>query len=183
MLRTIERFTDRKLHKGLALYNLGISQINSKNFDDGVPNILLAYEQDVDRMGKIRARKLFANKLKDTFLEDVTNFIESNYLNKLRRLFPNSPILTLRAQDLFEVLDESEMLLFMRVIVSITVRSFSNDAYSKLTRFDNLKNIYLLIEIVLKNGQKKTLSPLVDDMFTREMGRSIITRKEFETVR
>lgn len=168
MLRTIQRFTDRRLHKGLALYNLGVSQINSKNFDDGIPNILLAYEQDVERMGKIRARKFFANKLKDTFLDYEINFIESNYLNKLRKLFPNSSISTLLAQDLFKVLDESEMLLLMKIIVSITVRSFNKDDYSKLTRFDSLKNIYLLIEIVLKKRQKKTLAHLVDDMFTRE---------------
>jgi tetratricopeptide (TPR) repeat protein len=166
MLESIDKINTRKLHRGLALYNLGISQINTKNFDEGIPNVLAAYEEDVNRIGKTRARKLFANKLKDGFLNEMYNTIDSNYFKKLIKSFPKSFLLRFEVPHLIDLLDESERLFLMKVIISHDVTPFRKDTYTKVLLFDNLKNIYLLIEIVLKKKNVGMLGKLVDDMFT-----------------
>jgi hypothetical protein len=54
MLKTINKIEVSRgiiLHKGLALFNIGLAQIRLNNFDEGISNVLEAYDEDVRTAG------------------------------------------------------------------------------------------------------------------------------------
>lgn len=167
MLKTIEEYETKhktKLHKGLALYNLGISQLNQKNYDEGIPNVLSAYQEDKRTYGIRKAETLFAKRLDIAFTTEVNNILDSKYYSTLKKLYPRSTNLIYSIFDLTSKLEKSEKLLLMRVLISNTIIPFRKDTYTQVVLFDNLKNILLLIEVVLKKKWNGTLAPLVDQM-------------------
>jgi hypothetical protein len=171
MLDTIKEYNrnlQTKLHKGLALYNLGISRLNQKNYDEGIPNVLSAYQEDKRTYGKDQAERLFANKLDIAFTSEVNNILNLKYYSSLKKLFPQSSNFVYSMSDLTSKLGKSEKLLIMRVLISYTNVSFNKDTYTQVVLFDNLKNMLLLIEVILKKRWNGTLAPLVDHMINQK---------------
>jgi len=171
MLDTIKEYETKyktKLHKGLALYNLGISQLNQKNYDEGISNVLSAYQEDKRTYGNKKAETLFAKRLDVTFTSEVNNILDSKYYSALKKLYPRSSNLMYSISDLTSALDRSERLLLMRILISNTTTPFRKDTNTQVILFDNLKNIFLLIEVVLKKRWNGTLGPLVDKMFNNK---------------
>jgi hypothetical protein len=167
MLKTIEEYETKhktQLHRGLALYNLGISQLNQKNYDEGIPNVLSAYQEDKRTYGIRKAENLFAKRLDVAFTTEVNNILESKCYSTLKKLYPGSSSLVNSISDLTSKLEKSEKLLLMRVLISNTNIPFRKDTYTQVVLFDNLKNMLLLIEVVLKKKWNGTLGPLVDQM-------------------
>jgi len=154
------------LHKGMALYNLGISQINQRNLDEGVPHILDAFEEDVRRVGEQKARSLLANKLKEGLLIFVSSYLDENYLKTLKQNVTNSVLQSQSSFDLLKVLDEPEKFFICKIVNTKTIARFRTDIYTRVVLFDNLRNVCLLSELVLKKkGKRTTLGGLVPEIF------------------
>jgi hypothetical protein len=177
MLQTILEEETRqsvRLHKGLALYNLGLSQIQLGDLDEGIPNILLAYIEDVRNFGQPVTSGLPAATVKNDILRTTSNQI-AIYLKSIRRVVKTYPISKLSEDDLLSVLSEDEQLLLCKIIISYSKTPHRNDTYTKFTMLDNLKNIYLLTEVVLKKRAIfcRTLSEAVDTVFKKERWKNI----------
>ena len=156
------------LHKGMALYNLGISQINQKNFDEGVPNVLDAFEEDVRQVGERQARFLLAHRLKEGLLVFISSYLDEHFLKTLKQNVGDKDLQGYSSLDLLKILDEPEKFFVCKIVNTKAIARFRTDMYTRVVLFDNLRNVCLLTELVLKkNGTKVTLGGLVPEIFSK----------------
>jgi len=182
MLETAIKVEDRwgNVHKGLPLYNMGIAQINQKNFDEGIQNVLRAYEEDERKLGRDAAKKELAFRLKEGFLEFTSHVVDSNYLAKFKAEAGALASGIGTTWDLMANMDDPEKLLFAKIMTSKKLVSFHDDIYTKVVLFDNLKNTCLILESNLRGRSKikDGLSNIISTVFRQEPWRS-----RFETER
>lgn len=167
MLRTIldtEKKQGVDIHKGLPLHNIGVAQINLRNYDEGIPNILKAYEEDVKSLGIAEAEKQLAHRVKEGLFEFVSRVIDNNYLKEFN---DNSGLKVKDTISLMQNMDEAEKLFFAKTVNSKKLVTFHDDIYTRVTMFDNLKNLGLLLESNLKRRSHKTdqLPGLITNIF------------------
>jgi len=176
MLKTAFEVENRwgHVHKGLALYNMGIAQINQKNFDEGIQNVLKAYEEDERKLGKDAAKKELAFRLKEGFLEFTSRVMDSNYLAKYKTEAGALASGIGLTWDLMVNMDDPEKLLFAKIMTSKKLVSFHDDIYTKVVLFDNLKNMCLILESNLRRRSKMKdgLSNIISIVFKQEPWRS-----------
>lgn len=136
------------MHKGLALYQLGISQIDNGNFDEGIPNILEAYDEDI-RNRPVWATFLPASQTAQRILDYAGNLIDTDFLSKLTVDLPTHFLLP-SMTTLLSKLPVDEHLFLSRLIISNKILIHRNDTFTRIIMFNNLLNIYLLIETFLR---------------------------------
>jgi len=163
----VERRINKRIHKGLPLYNMGVAQINMRNFDEGIPNILRAYEEDILKFGEEKAKEKLASKLKEGFLEFISKVIDNNYLKEFNT---TSKLNIKTSYDLIANMNEVEKLFLAKIITSKKLVTFHDDAYTKVIMFDNLRNLCLMLEWNLKrrSNRKDSLSLLIPKVFSFE---------------
>jgi len=143
---------DPELHKGLPLYNMGIAQIKQRNFDEGIQNILRAYEEDIRTHGKAKAQEMLAFKLKEGLSNFISKAVDNNYLPEFNRM--HSPTAK-STSDLMKNMEEAEELLFLKTINSTKSLGFHDDIYTKVVLLDNIKNLAMLIEYNIRRRSKR----------------------------
>jgi len=173
MLQVIKESEANKgpIHKGLALYNMGISQFAQKNFDEGIANILAAYQEDKNTYGEENAKKFFAHKFNQDFLVRISEDVDQKYLNKIRKvLISRADLASKSTKDLVEKLDEGEKLFFAKIMNSKVVNKFSENLYTRVVLFNNLRDLCLLLEVFLRrhNRLTNTLGGLIPQVFSKE---------------
>jgi tetratricopeptide (TPR) repeat protein len=166
MLQTISN-TEKQgvdIHKGLPLHNIGVAQINLRNYDEGIPNILKAYEEDVKSLGSAEAEKQLAYRVKEGLFDFVSRVIDNNYLKEFNA---NAGLKVKDTISLMQNMDEAEKLFFAKTVNSKKLVTFHDDIYTRVTMFDNLKNLGLLLESNLKRRSHRTeqLPGLVTNIF------------------
>jgi len=155
------------IHKGLPLYNIGVAQINLRNFDEGIPNILKAHEEDKLRLGEEKAKQELAHRLKEGLIDFTSRIVDNNYLQD----FNNASNLSIqRSYDLTQNMEDAEKLFFAKILNSKKLVSFHDDSHTKVVMFDNLKNLCLVLESNLRRrGRTKVmLAELVVKVFSTE---------------
>jgi hypothetical protein len=169
MLSAISRLEKKfgHIHKGLPLYNMGIAQIGLANFDQGIPNVLKAFDEDKLKLGEIAAKKELAYKLKDDLLDFTARIVDNNYL---KEFVTTSGLGVNHILDLLTNMEEPEKLFFAKLVNSRQLVDFHEDAYTKAVLFDNLKNLCLILESNLRRrkGVKGLLPRLVVSAFSKE---------------
>jgi tetratricopeptide (TPR) repeat protein len=149
MLKTINNYGASNIHKGLALYNLGIAQIESGNLEHGIPNVLEALEEDRKNIGAGSIGQP-ASKLKSEILSFSVSQISRNQYPKFISTIPGkTPAPTL--VSLISKLTEDEQLLLSKTILSSESMRIRDDTYTKIILLNNLSNILILCE----NYQKR----------------------------
>jgi tetratricopeptide (TPR) repeat protein len=104
-----------EIHKGLALHNMGVAQLYLKNYDEGIPNILKAFEEDVKTFGKASAEKQLASKVKEGLFEFSGKIIDGNYLKEFTT---ESGMPVKDTISLMQNMDETEKLFFAKIVNS-----------------------------------------------------------------
>lgn len=170
MLRTIPKVEGAKsvtIHKGLPLHNMGVAQINLRNYDEGIPNILRAYEEDIDTYGETEAEKMLASRVVEGIFAFISKVVDNNYLGEFNR---QSGLNVKNAMTLIRNMNEAEKLFFVKTINSKKLVTFHDDIYTRVTMFDNLKNLCLLLESNLRRRSKRTnlLPGLITNIFQKE---------------
>lgn len=169
MLGTISRLEKKfgHVHKGLPLYNMGIAQISLANFDQGIPNVLKAFEEDKLKLGEIAAKKELAYRLKDNLLDFTSRIVDNNYLKEFTT---SSGLAVNHILDLLANMEETEKLFFAKIVNSRELVDFHDDAYTKVVLFDNLKNLCLILESNLRRRKRVNglLPQLVVSVFSKE---------------
>ena len=170
MLETIdqvEKDQTVKIHKGLPLHNMGVAQLYLGNYDEGIPNILKAYEEDIKSLGRGKAKKQLASKVKEGLYEFSGKIIDGNYLKEFRARSGKKNRKTIA---LMRRMDETEKLFFSKIINSSKLVQFHDDIYTRVVLYDNVGNLALLLESNLKrrSGFTDTLIPLTTRIFRRE---------------
>ncbi len=181
MLTTIvlaEQDQNKVLHKGLALYNLGLAQLATGDLDMGIPNILKALEEDKKRADVPSAASLPAAKFRTDLDKWLCEVLDRSYLSSLKSLFPGHSISTNTA---IGKLDDSEKLFLLSILVSNERIPFGSDVYTLSRLFMNLKNISFLPEVVLKKKGKDDFLPLVKRIFAAEPWISNVKKNEHLT--
>lgn len=159
-----------KIPRGGAQYNLGIAQLNQRNFDEGIPNILNALTEDEKTHGKLKASSMRASKVRESFNIFTVSIIEKNFMpifNKFVKLDTNKKTNT---KDLLSILPtDADRFLLTKSINIFHNSSFGSDTYSKVLMFDNLKTVCLILENSLRiKGKGNTLIPLILNVFKNE---------------
>lgn len=170
MLQTVWRTESNKgvsIHKGLPLHNIGVAQINLRNYDEGIPNILRAYEEDVETFGQTNAEKMLASRVAEGLYKFVSKVVDNNYLTEFNRY---SGLNIKNTITLMQNMNEAEKLFFAKIINSKKLVTFHDDIYTRVTTFDNLKNLCLLLESNLRRRSKGTdlLPGLIINIFQKE---------------
>jgi hypothetical protein len=170
MLRAITKAEEKnrvEIHKGLPLHNIGVAQINLRNYDEGIPNILKAYEEDVKTFGKTKAKNMLAHKVKEGLYAFVSKVIDNNYLPKFNK---RTGLKISNTASLLDSMNEAEKLFLAKIITSKKLVSFHSDLYTKVVMFDNLRNLGLLLESNLRRRSKKNeyLPDLIKGIFSKE---------------
>ena len=143
------------IHKGLALYHIGLSQINQGNFDEGIPKVLAAYEEDKITYGESEAKKFFAYNFNKDFVENLSEIVDKNFFNEMKTILTSNTNLAAKSlKDLITNLDENEKLFFAKTVNSKITSRFSKDLYTRVVLWDNLRNLCLLSEIYLKRRNR-----------------------------
>jgi len=180
MLYVIEAVKKEKgeehIHQGLALYHIGISQIHQRNFDEGIPNVLAAYEEDKITYGKENAEKYFAYKFEKDFVENLSESVDKDFFAEMKAILTSHGDLADKSlRDLVVKFDESEKLFFAKTINSKMINKFSRNLYTRVVLWDNLRNLCLLLEIYLKRRMRSTsmLGGLVHLVFQNENWQNI----------
>jgi hypothetical protein len=113
--------------------------------------------------------------LKDDIISFLIFNVDTNYFATLVTNLPTNSISANTLASLFSKLQEDEQLFLARIFISYKTIPFRNDTYSKIIRYDNLRNIYLLIELLLKrrkgatlSKKKETMGWFVSDIFANE---------------
>jgi len=165
-IRALEK-TKGELHKGLPTYNIGIVQFLQRNFDEGIPNILEAYEHDIKRVGANDAKKLFASRFKTDLNALVGSELNSRFITELRK---STSLRARSSTDLIQALTESEFLFFARIILCNVHIKFRKDPYTSVILYDNLRNLCLLLEVLLKRktSRDESIGPLLNFVFDKE---------------
>lgn len=170
MLQTISELESQQsvaIHKGLPLHNIGVAQINLKNYDEGIPNVLKAYEEDIEIFGSTRAETQLAYKVKQGLFDFTSRVIDNNYLKEFNKL---SRLNVKNTSSLMENMDEAEKLFFAKIVNSKKLIAFHDDIYTRVTMFDDLKNLCLILESNLKrrSGRTDYLPKLITNIFSNE---------------
>lgn len=170
MLQTIlkvQKDQSVDIHKGLPLYNMGVAQINLHNYDEGIPNILKAYEEDVATLGKAEAEKQLAHKVKEGLIDFTSRIIDNNFLKEFSA---RSGVSAKNTISLLQNMDEVEKLFFAKVINSKKLVTFHDNMYTRVVMLDNLKNLCLILESNLKrrSGRTDMLFGLIVNTFKKE---------------
>ena len=170
MLQTIsnaEKEHRAEIHKGMPLHNIGVAQINLRNYDEGIPNILKAYEEDVKTFGKTKAKGMLANKVKEGLFDFISKVIDNNYLQEFNR---RTGLKISKTASVLDNMNEAEKLFFAKIITSKKLVMFHDDVYTKVVMFDNLRNLGLLLESNLKRRSKtkEYLPELIKKIFHSE---------------
>lgn len=170
MLQTIlkvEKSQSVDIHKGLPLYNIGVAQINLRNYDEGIPNILKAYEEDVATLGNAEAEKQLAHRVKEGLVDFTSKIVDNNFLKEFTT---HSNVSAKNTISLLQNMDEVEKLFFAKVINSKKLVAFHDDVYTKVVMLDNLRNLCLILESNLKrrSGRRDMLFGLIDNIFKKE---------------
>lgn len=170
MLQTIPKLESAKsmaIHKGLPLHNIGVAQINLRNYDEGIPNILKAYEEDIDTFGETEAEKMLASKVMGGLFNFISKVVDNNYLGEFNS---QSGFNVKKTITLMQNMNAADKLFFAKTINSKKVVTFHDDIYTKVTMFNNLKNLCLLLESNLRRRSKRTdlLPGLIIGIFQKE---------------
>lgn len=170
MLHTIMKTESGKgieIHKGLPLHNMGVAQINLKNYDEGIPNILKAYEEDIKTFGKAKAEAMLAHRVKEGLFDFVSTVIDNNFLKGFNVC---SGLNVKDTASLMQNMDETEKLFFAKTVNSKKLITFHDDIYTRIAMFDNLRDLGLLLESNLKRRSKQvgTLPDLIMKLFSKE---------------
>lgn len=175
MLSVIEAVKKEKgglhIHKGLALYHIGISQIHQRNFDEGIPNVLAAYKEDKTTYGEENAKKHFAFNFNKDFVENLSELVDKAFFDEIKTILTSHQDLAGKSlKDLVTKFDESEKLFFAKTINSKMINKFSKNLYTRVILWDNLRNLCLLLEIYLKRrtGLTRMLGGLIPLTFQNE---------------
>ena len=165
-IRAVEK-TKGELHKGLPIYNIGLVQFHQRNFDEGIPNILQAYEQDIRSFGSDDAKHKLASRFKQDLYGLVANELDAGFFVEIRKS------LSLHAQssmDLIQRLTENEFLFLARIVLSNAHVKFRKDMYTTVILYDNLRNLCLLLEVFLKRKTEKdaSIGSLLNTAFDQE---------------
>ncbi len=171
MLATIKEVERRKgicLHKGLALYNIGLVQFLQHNFDEAIPAIREAYREDCRRLGHQQAQGQLAKKFMQDFRKSVLDEIDREYLPRIRKTVVS--MAGRSASRIVATLSPDEFLFLSRIVVSNKHVRFRTDRYTGVVLFDNLKNLCLLTEDLAKRktGRADDLRPILQAMFAYE---------------
>jgi len=170
MLQTIantEKEQGVDIHKGLPLHNIGVAQINLRNYDEGIPNILKAHEEDVKSFGKAEAEKQLAHRVKEGLFDFVSRVIDNNYLKEFNS---QSGLNVKDTISLMQNMNDAEKLFFAKTVNSWKLVTFHDDIYTRIAMLDNLRNLSLLLESNLKRRSKQDgkLSELITKLFSKE---------------
>lgn len=170
MLQTIPKVEAAKsvtIHKGLPLHNMGVAQINLRNYDEGIPNILKAYEEDIDTFGEAEAEKMLASKVVGGLFDFISKVVDNNYLGEFNR---QSGLNVKNTITLMQNMNAAEKLFFVKIVNSKKLITFHDDIYTRVAMFDNLKNLCLLLESNLRRRSKRTdlLPGLIINIFHKE---------------
>jgi len=170
MLQTIPKVESAKsmaIHKGLPLHNMGVAQINLRNYDEGIPNILKAYEEDIDTFGEAEAEKMLASKVVGGLLNFISKVVDNNYLSEFNK---QSGLNVKNTITLMQNMNEAEKLFFAKTVNSKKLVTFHDDIYTRVTMFNNLKNLGLLLESNLRRRAKRAdyLPKLITNIFQHE---------------
>ncbi len=182
MLDTIFKIEKEKgitIHKGLPLHNLGVAQINMKNYDEGIPNILKAYDEDVSTFGETEANKSLANQVKEGLFSFISSVVDGNYLKWFN---DNSGLGLKDTFSLMSNMTETEKLFFTKSVNSKKLMTFHNDIYTRIVMLDNLRNLALLLESNLKrrSGRNEYLPELITDLFKENWQTQFVANKELK---
>lgn len=165
MLETIAQVEEKQkveIHKGLPLHNMGVAQLYLKNYDEGIPNILKAFEEDIKTAGKTTAEQQLASKVKEGLFEFSGRIIDGNYLKEFTT---QSGMAVKDTITLMQNMDETEKLFFAKIINSSKLIQFHDDIYTRVAMFDNLGNLALLLESNLK--RRSTFPQRLNGLITR----------------
>jgi tetratricopeptide (TPR) repeat protein len=170
MLQTIlnvESTKGLRIHKGLPLHNMGVAQINLRNYDEGIPNVLRAYEEDIETFGIKEAERLLAYRVKEGLFDFTSRVIDNNYLKDFNEA---SGLKVQSTSSLMQNMDEAEKLFFAKIVNSKKLVAFHDDIYTRVTMFDNLKNLCLILESNLKRRSRRSdmLPGLIVNIFSKE---------------
>ena len=182
MLNTILKIEKEKgivIHKGLALHNLGVAQLNMKDYDEGIPNILRAYDEDVEILGKTKADDSLANQVKEGLIAFTSLVIDGNYLKWFNKETD------LSVSDTFSLLknmDETEKLFFTKTVNSKMLVAFHDDVYTRNAMLDNLRDLALLLESNLKrrSGRNRYLPDSITALFSEEWTKHFEANKKLK---
>ena len=160
----VETKQNVKIHKGLPLHNLGVAQLYLRNYDEGIPNILKAFEEDTKTLGKTEAEKRLASRVKEGLIEFSGKIIDGNYL---KDFMTGTGLTGKDTLTLMQNMDETEKLFFAKVVNSSKLVQFHDDIYTRVLMYDNLGNLALLLESNLKRRSTftETLPGLVARIF------------------
>lgn len=179
MLKTIKivEKSKGKLHKGLALYNMGLSQFRQRNFEEGIPNILASYEEDIRRIGGEEASKKLASQFNQHLYGLTANVINVDYLNGLRKTCVN---MTTTSFAMLQKLSESEFLLLSKIVLSKRNVEFRGDMFTRVILFDNLRNLCWLLEAFLrrKTGSEQGLKYIFNSVFSGDSWLTVYNKYE-----
>jgi hypothetical protein len=170
MLDVIPKIEQEKgitIHKGLPLHNLGVAQIRLKNYDEGIPNILRAYDEDVATYGKTEADGSLANQVKEGLISFISKVVDGNYLKWFN---DNSGLTIKNTFSLLTNMDETEKLYFAKIVTSKKLLTFHDDVYTRNAMLDNLRDLALLLESNLKrrSGENRYLPESIAAIFSEE---------------
>jgi hypothetical protein len=165
MLRTIQKIEkkeNRRIHKGLALFNMGIAQTNIGNMEHGITNILLAKDEDSKTFGNLASSKP-ASQLFIDYVNNIAKEIGTNYSSIMQANLKN-PLHDSSA--IIGVLELGEQLFLSRILRARSTE-FLGDISTRTTLFDALRDLCLLIEEFLrrKSGKPNMLGGLILNIF------------------
>lgn len=159
-----------KIPRGGVQYNLGIAQLNQRNFDEGIPNILKALIEDEKIHGKLKASNMHAAKVRESFNIFTVSIVDKNFMTILEKFIKLDASKKTATKDLLSILptDADQFLLTKSINIFHNI-SFESDTYSKVLMFDNLKTICLILENSLRiKGKGDTLKPLIYNVFKND---------------
>ncbi|MPZ07485.1 MAG: hypothetical protein GEU26_13905 [Nitrososphaeraceae archaeon] len=167
--------SDRRASKGLALYQIGIAQMNNGNLDEGISNVLQAGEED-NKNQPLKASSLPASETRQKIILHVGQQIDALFLQKLKNDLPSYFNFSSLA-SLLSKLSFDEQLFLVRLILGKKRLAPRNDAFTKIIMFNNLLNVYVLTETFLgKAPNSGTLGDLIRTTFSKEKWFSIYAK-------
>ena len=170
-------------NKGLAYYQLGISKIVQKNYDEGVPYILDAIQEDIKKAGSNKSKSLYASKFNKEIMSNLEAIIDNDYLPSIKS-YVNS--IGNKSNAFLNKLNESEKMFFYKILISPDYIEFKEDIYTKNLLFNRLRELCLLFEHILRKypSSHGMLGDLITNAFRSEtwFGLYNSNRKSFTTI-
>lgn len=162
---------DLKISKGGVRYNLGIAQLNQKNYDGGIINILNSLSEDIEQYGELKASNMNAAKVRESFNIFTVSIIDLNFMSIFKLFMKMDVNKKTTTKEILNVLpsDADRFLLTKSINIFQNSVLFGSDIYSKVLMFDSLKSICLILENSLRiKGNGETLIPLIYSVFKNE---------------